>query len=164
MTLINEWYFRFRNILSKKLPKTYHFCNNRKSIIKFFIAGSLAGIGNLVLLFVFHGVFEWDVILSTSLAFILAFLISFSLQKFWTFRDKSSKRIGKQLALYFATAFISLNINGILMHLLVNRYNVWYLLAQFVINLFIGLLNFVIYKFIIFTKNETCCEKKTIEG
>ncbi len=155
---INDWYFKFRNFLSKKFPKIYNFCNRRKAIIKFFIAGSTAGVSNLVLLFVFHGLLGWEIILSTSFAFVLAFLISFSLQKLWTFRNKERKQTFRQLVLYFLTALINLNLNGFFMHLLVNEYHVWYLLAQLVINLFLGFINFMVYKFIIFKKdNENYC-------
>ena len=50
-------------------------------------------------------------------------------------------------------AFIGLNLNGALMHLLVNEYNVWYLLAQVIVSVVIGTYNFFIYRFIIFKKN-----------
>ncbi len=156
---INDWYFKFRHFLSRRLPKIYHFCNNRKALIKFFISGSIAGIVNLILLFVFHGLIGWEIILSTSLSFVLAFMISFSLQKLWTFRNTDKKKTFGQLCLYFVTALINLNLNGFFMHLLVNEYQVWYLLAQLVINLFLGVLNYLVYKFIIFKKeNETCCQ------
>lgn len=156
---INEWYFKFRNFLSRRLPKIYYFCNKRKAIIKFFISGAVAGTSDLILLFIFHGLLYWNIILSTSLAFILAFVVSFSLQKLWTFRNNDKKKTLRQFVLYFLTALINLNLNGFFMHILVNELGWWYLLSQLVINLLLGVINFLVYKFIIFkTKNETSCK------
>jgi len=40
------------------------------------------------------------------------------------------------------------------MHLLVNRYQVWYLLAQIIVNLALAVSNFLVYKFIVFKINK----------
>jgi len=90
-------------------------------------------------------------------------LISFNLQKFWTFRNYGRDRMAGQLFLYILNAVIGLNINGALMHLLVNSWSVWYLLAQVIVNLGLGAWNFLIYKFIIFKvrPNEIDCQQKT---
>lgn len=152
MAFINTLYRRFYRFFSGRFPKTFLYLDSRKSIIKFIIAGSFAGGTDLVALFIFHGVFKWEIVFSTSAAFLLAFLVSFTLQKFWTFRNNYRSRIFRQLLLYMLTAFIGLNINGVAMHFLVNSLSVWYILAQIIVNLFLGVLNFLIYKFIIFRK------------
>jgi putative flippase GtrA len=135
-------------------------------VIKFFFAGSTAAVIDLLFLFLFHGILKWGLVLSTSLAFILSFAVSFTLQKFWTFRNYSQKRIPVQFVLYIGNAFIGLNINGFLMHVFVNKLNIWYLLAQILVNLIIGVYNFFVYKFIVFrTKtDENNCQQKTITG
>ncbi|MCX6797928.1 MAG: GtrA family protein, partial [Candidatus Falkowbacteria bacterium] len=115
-------------------------------------AGCFSGGTDLVALFVLHGLFKLELVFSTSVAFVLSFLISFTLQKFWTFRNNNQARLAHQLGLYILTAFIGLNINGASMHVLVNSLGVWYLLAQLIVNLFLGIINFVVYKFIIFKK------------
>lgn len=159
MSLLNHLYFKFRHFFSSRLPKVYFFCEKQKAIVKFFISGCFAGGTDLVFLFIFHGLFHWGIVFSTSLAFILSFLVSFTLQKFWTFRNYDHKRAIHQLLLYVVNAFIGLNINGFLMHLLVNRFGIWYILSQIAVNLFLGFCNFLIYKFIIFRheKHEIDC-------
>lgn len=153
MNAINRAYFRFRNFFSRHFPRLYSFCDGRKSIVKFFIAGCFAGLTDLVFLFVFHGLVGWPIVLSTSLAFILAFLVSFSLQKFWTFRNYSQDKVISQLFLYLFNAVIGLNLNGFLMHFFVNRLNIWYILAQIAVNLILSVYNYLIYRFVIFRKN-----------
>ena len=163
MPFINDLYCRFRHSFAARSPRLYSICDRRKGIIKFFIAGGLAGGSDLILLFVFHGLLGWGIVFSTSAAFILSFLISFNLQKFWTFRNYGRDRMAGQLFLYILNAVIGLNINGALMHLLVNSWSVWYLLAQVIVNLGLGAWNFLIYKFIIFKvrPNEIDCQQKT---
>ncbi len=150
LKLYNIIHGRFQN----KFPKLYCFCAPKKSIIKFLIAGSIAGSTDLILLFIFHGVIGWHIVPSTSLAFLFSFLISFYLQKKWTFKENYTKKGSKQFILYFLNAFLSLNINGLAMHLLVNEWNILYLLAQIIVNLVLGSLNYIIYKTIIFRNDQ----------
>jgi putative flippase GtrA len=154
MPIINRLYYRFRSFFSKCYPRLFHFCEERKAIIKFFFAGAFAAAVDLIALFIFHGVFHWHIIVATSVAFLLSFLVSFSLQKLWTFRNYSNKRLPRQLVLYLSAAFISLNINAAAMHLLVNNLGVWYLLSQIIVNLCLGVINFFTYKFIVFRKSK----------
>jgi putative flippase GtrA len=163
MKLVNNFYFRFRNNFAYYTPRLYNFCDTKKSAVKFFFAGCFAGMTHLVFLAIFHGWFSWPIVLSTSIAFIGSFLVSFSLQKLWTFRDFSQKRTISQFGMYILNAFIALNINGFLMHLLVDKYGVWYLFSQIIVNVSIGVGNFFIYRFIVFRKkHEVNCQKKEI--
>jgi putative flippase GtrA len=166
MPVINRLYLKFRNLFSTRCPGLFCACEKRKSVIKFFFAGSTAAAVDLLFLFFFHGVLKWGLVFSTSLAFILSFAVSFTLQKFWTFRNYSQKRIPVQFVLYIGNAFIGLNINGFLMHVFVNKFGVWYLLAQIIVNVIIGFYNFFVYKFIVFrTKtDENNCQQETTEG
>lgn len=166
MPVINNLYFKFRSLFARYFPNAYSFCDTHKSVVKFFISGSFAGGSDLVFLYFFYGILGWGIVISTSVAFILSFVVSFTLQKFWTFRNYEQNQMASQLVLYLINAFIGLNLNGWLMHFLVNRFGVWYILAQIIVNLSIGFYNFLIYKFIIFKtdKNENNGQQKTIEG
>lgn len=150
MAFINNLYKRFRILFSSYFPSLFNFCERRKAIVKFFIAGGFAGVVDLIALFIFHDLFAWGILFSTSAAFILAFAVSFSLQKIWTFRNYSHEKLPRQLILYLIVAFISLNLNALGMHWLVNNLGVWYLLSQLIVNLCLGILNFFNYKFIVF--------------
>lgn len=166
MPVINKFYALFHYRFQNSCPKAYCYCSAKKHIFKFFAAGSLAGLTDLVFLFLFHGVWEMNIVLATSIAFLLSFVVSFSLQKRWTFRDTDEKKVPKQLVLYLLNAFLSLNINGIGMHFLVNENRTPYLLAQIIVNLALGGLNFVIYKTIIFRneqEDEINCEQEPID-
>lgn len=164
MPLVNKFYKKIYQSLSRNFPKLHFYCRARKSVVKFFISGTLASSVDLFFLFIFHGLFGMGIVLATSLSFLLSFLVSFYLQKLWTFRDKDEEKTPRQLVLYLLNSFLSLNLNGVGMHLLVNQFNIWYLLAQIIINLILGSLNFFIYKFIIFRHNdEINCEPITAD-
>ncbi len=124
--------------------------------MKFFIAGLFSGATDLIVLFILHQLLGVDIIFATSFAFVAAFMISFSLQKLWTFRNYNHKRLPRQLVLYLLNAFINMSLNAFAMHYLVNNLEIWYLLAQIMVNLVLGIFNFINYKFVIF--KEDCHE------
>lgn len=154
MPIINRLYYRFHAFFSGRYPRLFHFCEERKAIIKFFFSGAFAGTVDLIALFIFHGLMHWHIVVATSAAFIFSFMVSFSLQKLWTFRNYNSKRLPRQLVLYVGAAFISMNLNAAGMHLLVNSLGIWYLLSQIIVNLCLGVINFFTYKFIVFRKTK----------
>ena len=119
---------------------------HHKIFVKFIIAGGIATLVDFSLLFVFTDIFKIWYVLSASLAFMFAFVISFHLQKFWTFRDGSRHKIYKQVFIYFLVTFSSLIINAIGMYILVEYFNIWYMLAQVIIGGFLAGGNFFIYK------------------
>lgn len=153
MDFIHLEYLKFRARFARYFPRFYNWSNKYKKIIKFFLAGGISGSIHLILLYTFHDFWQWNVVLSSSLAFICAFLVSFVLQKLWTFRDYSQDKLVSQFILYFLNAIFGLTVNGLLMHLLVNRFQLWYILAQIIVNLLIAGQNFIIYKFIVFKKD-----------
>jgi len=154
MKLVDKIYFFWRNFFARHFPVFYGFCEIRKKLCKFIISGTLSGLLDLVLLFLFHGYFKIGIVLATSMAFIISFALSFFLQKIWTFRNQDKNKLIHQVGIYFFNAFLDLNINALLMHALVNRFNLWYLFAQLAVNMSMGSLNFFVYKFIIFKKEE----------
>lgn len=123
-----------------------------KRLIKYIISGGTAATTDLFLLFLFHDVLEINVVVAATLAFIAAFFVSFYLQKFWTFRDNSRDKIKQQMGIYFIVGAVNTVINAWGMNLLVNGWQVWYLLAQVIVAGSIALYNFAIYRFIIFKK------------
>lgn len=165
MTLFKKIYSLILHNFRNKFPKIFSYCKGRKSFVKFFVAGSLAATTDLVFLYIFYGLLEANIVVATSVAFLISFAVSFSLQKRWTFHDNSGG-VPKQLILYLLNAFLSLNINGASMHYLVNESHIPYLLAQIIVNVVLGSLNFIIYKSIIFrndNEDEINCEPQPLD-
>lgn len=128
--------------------------NKYKVYIKYLISGGTATFIDLFLLFIFHSIFDISIVPAATLAFLMAFFVSFYLQKFWTFRDNSKEKIGKQGILYFIVAAANLGVNAIGMYFLAEVLHVWYLLAQIIMCGAIAFYSFLIYNFLIFNKTE----------
>jgi len=153
MNYIRSWYNSFKSSFSRCLPGTYRHCERWKGPLKFLLAGLAATIVNLLALDIFYRRLHWEIVPATSAAFVVAFLVSFYLQKFWTFRDKSQDRIAGQFTAYLVNGLVGLYFNGFLMHLLVENYGFPYLISQLAVNVVIATQNFLVYR-IIFKKRH----------
>lgn len=125
-----------------------------KKIIKYLIAGGTATLVDLGLLYFFTDILNIWYLFSACLAFTLAFFVSFSLQKFWTFGDRDKETIYKQMRIYLAVALTNLLVNAGLMYLLVDGFKIWYIMAQIIVSGSIAVESYFIYNFFIFNKKN----------
>lgn len=123
--------------------------------LKFLISGGTSAVVDLGLLYVFTDILHIWYLLSAVMAFGVAFGVSFTLQKFWTFDDQALDVIHKQLARYMLLALFGLGINTFAMYALVDHGDVHYLMAQITASAFIAVMNFFAYKHLIFTSAST---------
>jgi putative flippase GtrA len=143
---------RLKDRVRRLSPAFWQRQKQRKSIVKFIIIGFSVGALDLISLYIFHGLFRIEIVRATSLAFLVSFTLSFSLQKFYTFSNNhlTQRVFSRQIALYLAVNFININLNGAAMFFMVKHFHVWYLLSQLIVSSLIGLVSFVSYKFVIF--------------
>lgn len=127
------------------------FFNHRHArILKFLISGGTAAAVDLGLLYLLTDVFHVWYLLSAGLAFIAAFAVSFSLQKFWTFNNHDLELIHRQLTMYLVLALFGLGVNTFSMYGLVDHAGFHYIGAQIITSAFIAVGNFFVYKHLIF--------------
>jgi len=136
------------------MPGIYRILDRRKTIVKYIISGSTAAATDLILLYFLTDILKIYYLLSASIAFIIAFFVSFYLQKFWTFRDNNKEKIYKQMSLYFVVGVTNLGINTGGMYILVDRFKIMYILAQILMGGVIAIGSFLIYRFIIFKRHR----------
>ncbi len=132
--------------------------NKRITIAKFITSGTTAGTVEFSLLFTLTHYAGFHYLLSSTLAFVVAVCVGFTLQKFWTFEDKSLSSIHRQAIQYLSLGLLNLSINAVLMLILVEKFHLWYMLAQFVACGVMACSNFIIYNLFIFktdTESET---------
>ena len=122
--------------------------------IRFCIAGGFAFSVNLTVLYILTDIFHIYYLISTVGAFLVAFSISFFLQKFWTFKDSSRDRLHIQLPLYLGMQVVSITLNASLMYTFVEYLHVWYLFAQAIIAPVLAIVIFFINRTYIFKKRE----------
>ena len=119
-------------------------------LLRYITSGGTAAFINIFLLYLLTEFFKFWYLLSTVASFIVAFIFSFILQKFWTFTDNSKARTHKQLAIYLIVAVTNLLINTSIIYLLVEYVGVWYIWAQIMSGATIALYSFFIYKLIFY--------------
>lgn len=121
-------------------------------IVRFLISGSLAAGTNLGLLYVLTDLLKIWYLISAIFSFVAGFLVSFILQKIWTFQDTSRERVHSQAGAFFMVALTGLGVNIASLYILVDYLGVHYLMAQIIVGVFIAVANFFVYHFVIFKK------------
>ena len=120
-------------------------------VARYLMAGGAGASVNLAALYFFTEYIGFYYLVSVAVAFFIAFAVSFTLQKFWTFKDKSTDNIHGQALMYLIVS-VSTNffLNIGLMYFFVDTLRVWYILAQVISGGLIAMLNFIIYRNFIF--------------
>lgn len=122
----------------------------RLTIAKFLISGGLAAVVDLLVLHILTAWVGLWYLFSSIIAFFVAFGVSFSLQKFWTFRDSSINWLGGQMGLYLAVSFFNVSLNTILMLVFVSGSGLHYLLSQIIAGFIVAVGSFFLYRNFVF--------------
>lgn len=121
-------------------------------IIRYLIAGGTAACVNLAILYIFTHYFNLWYLLSSVIAFLLAFCVSFGLQKFWTFKDHVTDDLHKQGGVYLLITLINLGINTLLMYMFVDHFGLHYLPAQVLTGGLLAVVSYYAYGKFVFNR------------
>lgn len=121
-----------------------------QQILKFLISGGTATAANLTTLYVLKGIFGVWYLLASAVSFTVGFLLSFTLQKFWTFEKKSLDVVHRELMLALMVALCNLGVNTLLMYSFVEYMNLHYIVAQLCTSALIACETYVLYQKLIF--------------
>lgn len=127
------------------------FLSRHAQLVRFFISGSIATTTNLVVAYVATDILGLYYLLSSAAAFVLSFLVSFSLQKFWTFESRELARIPRQATIALGVAGGNLVLNTFLVFCFVECAGLHYLVGQFLASAIIACETFFLFKFVVFT-------------
>lgn len=121
-------------------------------LFKYLVSGGSAAAVSLGTLYLLTEYAHFHYLLSAILAFIVAFFVSFLLQKFWTFQNKGREDMHVQLAAFLLVSLGNLALNTLLIYTFVEVFHLWYLLAAFISGGFIAVESFFIYRYVIFVE------------
>lgn len=152
--MLRKNYQRFHDAVRDSAPSAYRQAFKHRQIVKFLIAGGTGAFVDLSTYYILTYVIGLWYVASASFSFIVAFGVSFGLQKFWTFRDKSTQRVARQTALYFTVAVINLALNTLLVYFFVDYLNMHKFIAKFVASGTVAIESFFVYRYFIFVKNN----------
>lgn len=111
---------------------------------RFIISGTAAAITLmlvLVLLTEYAGL--WYVVAST-IGWIAGFVVSFTLQKYWTFKDISNKKTKSKAFAYLLLQVSNLLLNALLLFLITTWFGAWYIIGQVVVLILIAVWTYFI--------------------
>ena len=120
-------------------------------LIRYGITGVAGGVIQIAFLYIwisFLGL-QKSYLLGLVFGFIVALVVSFLLQKYWTFRDRATHKIPRQLLLYGTVALSGLALNAVLLAgakevcalLRIDFFHGWYLVIQFGIFIIVSVFN-----------------------
>lgn len=117
--------------------------------LRFCLVGGSSTILQLSLLYLLTEVTRIHYLISSAIAFIISVAYSFCLHRVWTFEVNFGK-ISSQLSVFYTIYISTLIGNSIGLYILVEFFSVYYLLAQWIMILFFGIINFLLSKYITF--------------
>lgn len=124
-------------------------------IAKYGISGVVGGLVQLAFLYVFVDRLGFWYLYGVVSAYLVALVIVFTLQKFWTFQDYSMNTFHRQSFMYTMIATVSLLLNVVFMYALVDWLHLWHMVAQVIVVGAVGILSFFLNKVFTFTsKNQ----------
>lgn len=144
----------FLNKKANMIKKIAQFLKDYYIFLKFGISGCSAMATDLFFLYTFHDIFKFKLYLSVLMAYSISFVVSFLLQKFWTFKNNEKNKTQRQFFMYVGVGVSGVIFNSLMVQLLVSKYGVYYLFAQLFIAGFIGVVNFLVYRFVIFREKR----------
>lgn len=113
-------------------------------IMRFLCAGGIGVLLYYIILLTFTELFGVWYLISAIVGSIANYSSNFILHKWWTFKNKDSKRIIRQTCTYFTLSVARSFANLGLLYLLVDYAGLRYLNAQVILTLMLSLISFIV--------------------
>lgn len=126
-------------------------------ILRYLVVGFSVGLFDLVALYFLNTTLLIHYLVAATLAFTAAFLLSFMLHKFWTFRSRdleTYRKTHRQLIMYLGNSILSIVLNAFSMYVLVDTIGMVVIPAQIVAGLAVASVTFSISRNYIFKAVE----------
>lgn len=114
--------------------------------MRYLFSGGTAAMVNLGLLYLLTDIMGLYYLLSGILAFSCGVIVSFIMQKSWTFQDRSTEETYKKFVLYVVIAIINLAVNTSLLFLFTDIFNLYYMISQFLASGIVAVWSYFIYR------------------
>ncbi len=133
---------------------TVEYAKKHQQVLRFLITGGIAFSVNITVLYCLTSILGVYYLISTVIAFLASFSVSFLFQKFWTFQDASKDNLHVQLSLYLTLQVMNLALNTGLMYAFVEYLHIWYIFSQVIIALGLAVISFLVNKEYIFKRSS----------
>jgi putative flippase GtrA len=123
-----------------------------QKMIRYMLAGGVGALLNFAIYFSLIKFSSTWYILASVISFTLSIVVGFYLQKYFTFQDKKTDSIDKQVFYFFVFAVMNLLINILLLAFLVEFLRLDKILAKVCVLGFLAIWSFFVYQNFIFKK------------
>ncbi|MEK7604886.1 MAG: GtrA family protein [Patescibacteria group bacterium] len=138
------WLLRIHTVTEDVLgPRMYR-------LLRYLMSGTAAAASNLAIVFILVHFGRVYYLHASVIAFVLSMVVSFSLQKFWTFQDKPIYDVQPQFVRYSMVVFCNLILNTVVMYLLIEKIGLWYLFAQVLATGTVAVVGYFAYQHFVF--------------
>ncbi len=121
--------------------------------VKFATVGAMGTVVNLSILYLFTDIFKIYYLISEVFAFFISVLNNYILNKIWTFKEEIKENMVIKYIQYSIVSVISLAVNIIILFVLVEYFNIWYIFAGVIAIAASFLVNFIGNKLWTFREN-----------
>lgn len=119
-------------------------------LLRYLMSGATAAASNIALLYLLVHFGGMHYLYASVIAFLASVAVSFTLQKFWTFRDRFTHDVREQFTRYSVVVLVNLTLNTGLMYALVDWAALWYVLAQVITTSVVAVVGYIGYKRFVF--------------
>lgn len=117
--------------------------------VRFAVSGCIVALVGISVLFILTELLQVWYLFSSTIAFFVAIIINFVLQKTWAFQDRV-KKIRSQMVLFFMNALLNLGLNTLLMYYLVTVLGLNHIFSQMSVMVALAIMNYTLYSLYIF--------------
>lgn len=117
-------------------------------VFRFTTTGVLTAVLYLTLSYLFKDIIQFNYIVAATIAYCIALIFNFLMQKFWSFRQSALHQVHFEAMYYLCWSGMALLLNLLLIYVMVSRGHLWYLFAQAVASIIVASASYVVYKHI----------------
>lgn len=118
----------------------------RNKFIRFTIVGAVATIIDFIFLYLFKEILNINIIISNTLSFMISVIYNYIASITWVFNKNESIDVKIQIFLFLLFSILGLIINNIILYILTDKLNIYYLLSKVIATIFVMIFNFVTRK------------------
>ncbi len=115
-------------------------------IIRFSVVGGIATIIDFVCLYIFKEFLNINIIIANTLSFIISVTYNYIASITWMFDVNNNKNKNVQFILFIVFSVVGLIINNIILYILTDKLNIYYLISKVIATIIVMIFNFVTRK------------------
>lgn len=130
-------------------------CLKQSKFLRYIVSGGTATFVHFIVLYLLTEYLQFWYVLSTAYAYLCGFCVSFVLQKWWTFKERTVAFIRRQASLHLLVVIFGSLLNAGILYVLVEFFDTWYIAGQVLASGLIAIANFFFYRVIFLQTIET---------